>query len=73
VDTENTFVRSESRLVTVLGVRDLAIVETPDAILVSALSNTQGVKRIVDRLKSEQRPETRAHRQPIRSWVSKSE
>ena len=73
VDTENTFVRSESRLVTVLGVRDLAIVETPDAILVSALSNTQGVKQIVDRLKSQQRPETRTHWQPIRSWEPKSD
>lgn len=73
VDTKNTFVRSESRLVTVLGVQDLAIVETPDAILVSALSNTQGVKQIVDRLKSEKRPETRTHRQPLRSWGPKSE
>jgi len=73
VDTENTFVRSESRLVTVLGVRDLAIVETPDAILVSALSNTQGVKQIVDRLKSQKRPETRTHQQPLRSWGSKSD
>jgi mannose-1-phosphate guanylyltransferase/mannose-6-phosphate isomerase len=73
VDTKNSFVRSESRLVTVLGVQDLAIVETPDAILVSALSNTQGVKQIVDRLKSEQRPETRTHRQSIRSWGLKSD
>ena len=68
VDVENTFVRSESRLVTVLGVRDLAVVETPDALLVSSLSNTQGVKQIVDRLKSGRRPETQAHRQKRLSW-----
>ena len=68
VDVENTFVRSESRLVTVLGVRDLAVVETPDALLVSSLSNTQGVKQIVDRLKSGGRPETRIHRQKKFSW-----
>ncbi|MFZ2807467.1 MAG: mannose-1-phosphate guanylyltransferase/mannose-6-phosphate isomerase [Desulfosalsimonadaceae bacterium] len=68
VDVENTFVRSESRLVTVLGVRDLAVVETPDALLVSSLSNTQGVKQIVDRLKSGRRSETQAHRQKRLSW-----
>jgi len=73
VDVENTFVRSESRLVTVLGVRNLAIVETPDAILVSALSNTQGVKQIVDRLKAQKRLETRGHQQPLRSWGSKND
>jgi len=68
VDVKNTFVRSESRLVTVLGVRDLAVVETPDALLVSSLSDTQGVKQIVDRLKSGRRPETQAHRQKRLSW-----
>ena len=68
VDVENTFVRSESRLVTVLGVENLAVVETPDALLISSLSNTQGVKQIVDRLKSGHRPESRTHRRKIFSW-----
>jgi len=68
VDTENTLIRSESRLVTVLGIRDLAVVETPDAIMISSLSNTQGVKQIVDLLKLNHRPETLTHQEKVLSW-----
>lgn len=68
VDVENTLVSARSRLVTVLGVKDLAVVETPDAILVSSLYNTQGVKKIVDTLKADNRSETVTHKKNYYSW-----
>jgi mannose-1-phosphate guanylyltransferase/mannose-6-phosphate isomerase len=68
VDVENSLVAAQSRLVTVLGLKDLAVVETPDALLISSLSNTQGVKKIVDALKRENRNETRVHQKVALSW-----
>ncbi len=68
VDVENSLVNAQSRLVTVLGVKNLAVVETPDALLVSSLSNTQGVKKIVDTLKANGRKEAAAHRKLFQSW-----
>lgn len=68
VDVENSLINVQSRLVTVLGLNDLAVVETPDALLVSSLSNTQGVKTIVDTLKRENRNETRVHQKIVQSW-----
>ncbi len=68
VDVKNSLVAAQSRLVTVLGLNDLAVVETSDALLVSSLSNTQGVKTIVDALKRESRNETRAHQKIVQSW-----
>ena len=53
---------------TLLGVRDLAVVETPDALLVSSLSGAQGVKKNVDALKAGNRKETRIHTKVILSW-----
>jgi mannose-1-phosphate guanylyltransferase/mannose-6-phosphate isomerase len=70
VDVENSLIKAQSRLVTVLGLKDLAVVETSDALLVSSLSNTQGVKKIVDTLKRENRKETRVHRKIVQSWGS---
>lgn len=68
VDVKNTLVNARSRLVTLLGVRGLAVVETPDALLVASLSSTQGVKKIVDALKAKGRKETRIHTKVILSW-----
>jgi len=68
VDVEDSLVSAQSRLVTVLGLKNLAIVETPDALLVSSLFNTQGVKKIVDTLNAGYRRETQAHRKMICAW-----
>jgi mannose-1-phosphate guanylyltransferase/mannose-6-phosphate isomerase len=64
----NNYVRAESRLVAALGVRDLVIVETPDAVLVAHKDQVQDVKRIVDRLKSEKRDEHLIHKKVFRPW-----
>jgi mannose-1-phosphate guanylyltransferase len=69
-DTEGSFVHAESRLVTTVGVRDLVIVETQDAVLVADKSQAQEVKQIVERLKSEQREEENFHRIVYRPWGS---
>jgi len=69
-DTKGTFVHAESRLVTTVGVRDLVIVETQDAVLVADKSQSQEVKQIVERLKKEQREEENFHRIVYRPWGS---
>ena len=61
VDVKNSLIKARSRLVTVLGLQNIAVVETPDALLVTLLSNTQGVKKIVDILKAGHREETRTY------------
>ena len=69
-DTEDSFVHSESRLVATVGVKDLVVVETQDAILVADKSKAQEVKQIVERLKQEQREEENYHRIVYRPWGS---
>ena len=69
-DTEGSFVHAESRLVATVGVRDLVIVETQDAVLVADKSKAQEVKQIVERLKKEQREEENFHRIVYRPWGS---
>jgi mannose-1-phosphate guanylyltransferase/mannose-1-phosphate guanylyltransferase/mannose-6-phosphate isomerase len=64
----NNFVRAESRLVAALGVDDLVIVETSDAVLVAHKDQVQDVKRIVDRLKNDQRREHLTHTKVFRPW-----
>ncbi|MHB0775264.1 mannose-1-phosphate guanylyltransferase/mannose-6-phosphate isomerase [Halomonas sp. WWR20] len=67
-DTHNTLVRAESRLVAAVGVENLMIVETKDAVLVAHKDQAQQVKRIVERLKEEGRPEYLHHREVYRPW-----
>jgi len=67
-DCENTLALSEGRLVACVGVRDLVVVETADAILVSHKDQTQDVKKIVDRLRAEKRAEGSIHRKVFRPW-----
>jgi len=55
--TQNSYVRSEHRLVTVVGLDNVVVIETPDAVLVTTLDNCQDVKAIVDMLKEQGRPE----------------
>ncbi len=67
-DVENSYVRSEKRLVTALGVSDLVIVETADAVLVASRDKAQDVKAIVDRLKAEGRDEAEQNPRVYRPW-----
>ncbi|MCY1276991.1 Mannose-1-phosphate guanylyltransferase 1 [compost metagenome] len=66
--TRNSYVHADSRLVATVGVDDLVIVETKDAVLVAHKDHVQDVRKVVDRLKSEERSEHLIHREVYRPW-----
>lgn len=67
-DVHGTLAIATDRMVACVGVRDLVVVETPDAVMVLDKSRTQDVKKIVARLKAELRPQAAAHRKIQRPW-----
>lgn len=67
-DSRNTLVHATSRLVTLVGVDDLVVIETPDAVLVADRSRSQDVKAIVSQLQSSGREEHTLHRKVHRPW-----
>ena len=67
-DTQNTFVLSNNRLVATVGVDNLIIVDTCDAILVANADRAQDIGRIAKRLKREQHPAHQVHRTVGRPW-----
>jgi mannose-1-phosphate guanylyltransferase / mannose-6-phosphate isomerase len=64
----NTYVHASSRLVSAVGVKDLVIVETSDAVLVTDKTHSQQVKKIVNRLEASKRQEQNLHRKVHRPW-----
>ena len=66
--SSNTLVHATSRLVALVGVQNLVVVETPDAVLVIDRSCTQNVKHIVNALKQQKRDELSLHRKVHRPW-----
>jgi len=69
IDSHNCFVRgTERRLVAALGLEDIVIVDTPDAVLVAPRARVQDVKRVVDKIKSDGRQEHMFHRKVYRPW-----
>ena len=66
----NTLAMSAGRLVACIGVEDVVVIETPDAILVSHKNKTQEVKKIVEHLKGAGRTEGELHRKVFRPWGS---
>ena len=67
-DVENSYIRSEGRLVSAIGVRDLVIVETDDAVLVAPRERAQEVKEIVSELDRAGRAESELHARVYRPW-----
>ncbi|GHF18586.1 xanthan biosynthesis protein XanB [Kordiimonas sediminis] len=70
VDTKNTYVRSGGKLVATVGVEDLIIVATDDAVLVADKHSDQDVKKVVDVLKAQDRQEVQEHSTVYRPWGS---
>ena len=70
LDTEDSLLISSHRLVAACGLKNMVVVETPDAVLVMDKNQAQGVRAIVDELNSRQRHETRTHRLVHRPWGS---
>lgn len=69
-DVRDSYVHADSRLVAALGVRDLVVVETPDAVLVADRKRSQDVKNVLRRLKEAHRTETDHHAKVYRPWGS---
>jgi mannose-1-phosphate guanylyltransferase / mannose-6-phosphate isomerase len=67
-NVSNSLVRAESRIVAVVGVKDLVVVETQDAVLVAHKDQVQRVKQVVDHLKSQERTEHLHHTRVYRPW-----
>lgn len=67
-DSESCYVRAESRLVAVLGVRNHIVVETSDAVLVADRSRGEDVRSVVARLEEMKRVESLSHRRVQRPW-----
>ena len=68
VDSSGCLVMSSGRLVATVGLKDVVVVETPDAILVADRHQIQKVKAVVAQLKAAGRSETNAHRKVHRPW-----
>jgi mannose-1-phosphate guanylyltransferase len=67
-DTTNSFVYGQGRLITTLGVDNLVIVDTPDALLVANKESVQDIKKIVSKIRNSARNEHRQHREVYRPW-----
>jgi mannose-1-phosphate guanylyltransferase/mannose-6-phosphate isomerase len=67
-NTNNSLVHASSRLVGTVGISNLVIIETADAVLVADRSNSQDVKSIVNQLEQQQREEKNLHRKVARPW-----
>lgn len=69
-DSSDSYLYSQHRLIGVVGVKDLVVVETKDAILVAHKDKVQKVKNIVEQLKVNNRAEYQQHREIFRPWGS---
>jgi mannose-1-phosphate guanylyltransferase/mannose-1-phosphate guanylyltransferase/mannose-6-phosphate isomerase len=67
-DVRDSYVRAESRMIAAIGVSDLIIIETADAVLVADRNRAQDVKRVVDHLKTHNRSEHAFHTRVYRPW-----
>lgn len=67
-DSRDTLVHASSRLVSLVGVENLVVIETPDAVLVAHKSRSQDVRDIVNALSQQKRDEHTLHRKVHRPW-----
>jgi mannose-1-phosphate guanylyltransferase / mannose-6-phosphate isomerase len=68
VDTRNSFIYAQNKLVAAIGVNDLVVVETDDAVMIAPKDRVQEVKEIVTQLKENGRSEAEIHRKAYRPW-----
>jgi len=67
-DTRNSYIYGQDRLITTLGVDNLVVVDTPDALLIANKDSVQDIKKIVSQIKEAGRNEHHQHRQVYRPW-----
>ena len=68
--TKNSYVNAEHSLVAVIGLEDVVVVETKDAVMVANKKDAEHIKTVVNKLKAEKRPEFEFHREVFRPWGS---
>lgn len=68
--THNSFIYAQHRLTATVGLDDVVVVETKDAVLVAHKDRVQDIKGIVNQLKAANRPEQLQHREVFRPWGS---
>lgn len=68
VETRNSMVRSDTRLVSVVGMSDVIIIDTPDALLVTRVGHCQNVKKVAEHLKAAKRREAEKHDGSSAEW-----
>jgi mannose-1-phosphate guanylyltransferase/mannose-6-phosphate isomerase len=68
MDTSNCVIHTDQRLTTVVGVKDLVVVSTSDAVMVVPRARAQDVRQLVDKLKAAKRPEATDHKRVHRPW-----
>ena len=68
--SHNSYVHATSKLVTLVGMNDVVVVETKDALMVAHKDAVQDVKKLVGTLDSKQRQETQSHCEVYRPWGS---
>ncbi len=68
IDTSNSFIHTEGRLVATIGLHDFVVIETDDAVMVAPKDRVQDVRLVVDQLKELGRKEARLHRKVYRPW-----
>jgi len=66
--TTNSYIHTQNKLIATVGVDNLVIIDTPDAVLVANKDKVQEVKQIVEQLRSENRSEAVLHREAYRPW-----
>jgi mannose-1-phosphate guanylyltransferase/mannose-1-phosphate guanylyltransferase/mannose-6-phosphate isomerase len=69
-DVRDSYLRSDGRIVAALGIENVVVVATEDAVLVSTRERAQDIRIVVERLKAEGRSEVRAHPTVYRPWGS---
>jgi mannose-1-phosphate guanylyltransferase / mannose-6-phosphate isomerase len=72
-DVTRSYIRADHRMVAAIGLDDIVIVETADAVLVAHRDKVQDVKKIVERLNASGRDESVTHRRVVRPWGSYEE
>lgn len=68
VDCKNTYIQSDGRLVAAIGVEDLLVIDTPDALLVAHPDKAQDVRQVVSQLKQQNHAAYKLHRTVARPW-----
>lgn len=66
--SNNCYIQGEERLIALLGLDDVVVVDTKDALMVAAKDKVQDVKKLVQAIEKKQRPEANAHREVYRPW-----